>query len=126
MKTYHILKHCTMEWSALCSGCFTSSKRTPVTHCVGGRVDPRAGLDAVAKRKNISSCLCRELNPGCQVRSLVTILTEVAIKKAIFFSTSISGVVFLCVVLNFILHLGFRNNILGFIWLKIGTSGGLL
>jgi len=37
-------------------------------------VSPRAGLDAVAKRKIL--CSCWEWNPGRPARSLVTILTE--------------------------------------------------
>jgi len=37
-------------------------------------VGPRAGQDPAAKRK--IPCSCRESNPGCPVRSLVTILTE--------------------------------------------------
>jgi hypothetical protein len=39
-------------------------------------VDPRAGLDVVAKRKNSSPCL--ELNPGHPAHSIVTILTELS------------------------------------------------
>jgi len=35
-------------------------------------VDPRAGLDAVAKRKNP----CWELNSGCPARSLVTVVSK--------------------------------------------------
>jgi len=38
---------------------------------------PRAGLDAVAKRKN--PCSCREPNPGSPAHSLVTILTELSL-----------------------------------------------
>jgi len=37
-------------------------------------VGPRAGLDAVAKRKN--PCPCRKPNTGPPHRKLVTILTE--------------------------------------------------
>jgi hypothetical protein len=39
-------------------------------------VGPRAGLDAVAKRKTLYPC--RDSNPGRPVRSLVTILTELS------------------------------------------------
>jgi hypothetical protein len=39
------------EWSASRPGRFTSRERTPVTHCIGGWVGPRAVLDAVVKRK---------------------------------------------------------------------------
>jgi hypothetical protein len=37
-------------------------------------VDPRASLEAVAKRKILSHC--RESNPGRPARSLITTLTE--------------------------------------------------
>jgi hypothetical protein len=36
--------------------------RAPGTHCIGGLVGPRAGLDEVQDRK--ICCPCRELNPG--------------------------------------------------------------
>jgi hypothetical protein len=39
------------EWSGSRPGRFTSGKRTPATHWIGGWVDPRAGLDDVEKRK---------------------------------------------------------------------------
>jgi hypothetical protein len=39
-------------------GRFTHRERTPCTHCIGGWMGPRAGLDAVAKRKN------HIINPG--------------------------------------------------------------
>jgi hypothetical protein len=39
------------EWSASRPGRFTPAERAPVTHGVGGWVDPRAGLDDVEKRK---------------------------------------------------------------------------
>jgi hypothetical protein len=42
-------------------------ERTPGTHCTGGWVGPRAGLDAEARRKIL--CLCRGSNPGRSVRS---------------------------------------------------------
>jgi hypothetical protein len=46
---------------------------TPGTHCTGGWVGPRAGLDAEARGKIL--CLCRGSNPGHPVHSH-TILTE--------------------------------------------------
>jgi hypothetical protein len=46
-------------------------ERAPGTHWIGGWVDPRAGLDAVAKRKIPSPC--RESNPCRQARGLVAI-----------------------------------------------------
>jgi hypothetical protein len=39
------------EWSAPCPGRCTRRKRAPGTHWIGGRVGPRARLDAVVKRK---------------------------------------------------------------------------
>jgi hypothetical protein len=47
--------------------CFTPGERIPGTHCTGGWVGPRAGLDAEARGKIL--CLCRESNPGRPVRS---------------------------------------------------------
>jgi len=38
--------------------------KAPGTHWIGDRVGPRAGLDAVAKRKKSHNCTCEELNPG--------------------------------------------------------------
>jgi hypothetical protein len=46
---------------------FGSGERTPGTHCTGGWVGSRAGLDAGARRKII--CFCRGSNPGRPVRS---------------------------------------------------------
>jgi hypothetical protein len=37
------------------TGRFTPGERAPSTHFSGGRVGPKAGLDAVAKRKNLFS-----------------------------------------------------------------------
>jgi hypothetical protein len=39
------------QWLASRPGRFTRGERTPVTHWVGGRVDPKAGLDDLEKRK---------------------------------------------------------------------------
>jgi len=39
-------------WSASSTGCCTPEIRASGTHCKGGWVGPRAGLDAVARRKN--------------------------------------------------------------------------
>jgi hypothetical protein len=39
------------EWSASRHGHFTPRERAPSTHWIGGRVGPRAALDAVLKRK---------------------------------------------------------------------------
>jgi hypothetical protein len=46
---------------------FTSGERTPGTHWTGGWVDPRAGLDAEARREIL--CPCRGSNSGRPVRS---------------------------------------------------------
>jgi hypothetical protein len=35
------------DWSASRPGCFVSGEIAPGTHCIGGWVGPRAGLDAV-------------------------------------------------------------------------------
>jgi hypothetical protein len=50
-----------VEWSASRPGRFTPKERTPATHWIGGWVGPRAGLDAVVKRKIPSPC--RDSNP---------------------------------------------------------------
>jgi hypothetical protein len=44
------------EWSASRPGRFTPREGTPVTNWIGGWVGPRAGLDAVVKRKIPNSC----------------------------------------------------------------------
>jgi hypothetical protein len=49
--------------------------KTHGTHRRGDWVSPRAGLDAVAKRKNLAF---RESNPGHPASSLVTILTDLS------------------------------------------------
>jgi hypothetical protein len=54
------------EWSASHSGRFTPEEKPLVRR----RVGPRAGLDAVVKRKNPRTC--RKSNPGLPARSLVT------------------------------------------------------
>jgi hypothetical protein len=41
--------------------------KDPGTHCTGGWVGPKAGLDAGARRKIL--CLCRGLNPDRPARS---------------------------------------------------------
>jgi hypothetical protein len=64
------------EWSASRSGRFTPGKRAPGTHWIGSRVDFRAGLYSVAKRKIPTPC--RESNSARPARSLVTMLTELS------------------------------------------------
>jgi hypothetical protein len=56
------------------SGCFPPGERATGTHWKGGWVGPRAGLDAVVKRKFPNPC--QESNPSRQTRSLVAIPTE--------------------------------------------------
>jgi hypothetical protein len=60
-----------IEWSASRAGRFN-----PGTQSTEGRTAPRAGLDAMMKRKERLSCHCRELNYGHLACSLVTTLTE--------------------------------------------------
>jgi hypothetical protein len=43
------------ERSAPCPGRFTPGERPPGTHCIGGWVDPRAGLGDVEKRKFLTT-----------------------------------------------------------------------
>jgi len=57
------------DWSVSCLSCFT-----PSTHWIGGWVILRISLDSVAKRK--IHCTYQELNPGCSVLTIVTILAE--------------------------------------------------
>jgi hypothetical protein len=49
------------------------------TPWIGGWVGPRAGLDAMAKRKFL--CPCRNSNPGRLARSLVTVLIEIRVSN---------------------------------------------
>jgi hypothetical protein len=63
------------EWSASFTSHITTRERTLGTYWVGGWVDPRAGLDKVAKRK--TPYPCQELKHGHPAHNLVTILTEI-------------------------------------------------
>jgi hypothetical protein len=54
------------EWSASLSGRFTSGETAPSTHCIGGQVGYRAGLDTVAKKKNIVFAPTGNRNPVVQ------------------------------------------------------------
>jgi hypothetical protein len=47
--------------------CFTPGERAPGTHCIGGWVGPRAGLDAEVRIRIL--CTCQGSNPGCPVHS---------------------------------------------------------
>jgi hypothetical protein len=56
------------EWSTSRAGrAFTPGEKTPGTHCTGGWVGPRAGLDTEDRGKIF--CLCRGSNPGFPVCS---------------------------------------------------------
>jgi hypothetical protein len=58
------------EWSASRHGrAFTPGERTPGTHCTGGWVGPRAGLDTEVRGKIL--CPRRESNPDRPVVQLV-------------------------------------------------------
>jgi hypothetical protein len=58
------------EWSASRPGRFTTRERDPGTHWIGGWVGPRAGLNAVVKRKIPSPY--RESNPDYPIVQPVT------------------------------------------------------
>jgi hypothetical protein len=60
------------EWSVSRPGRFTPRERTPCTHCNGGWVGPRAGLDALVKRKIPSPAGNRTLEP----QSVVVIISS--------------------------------------------------
>jgi hypothetical protein len=73
VKTYRVLAPLFLtsaldggEWSASRPWHFTTGERTLDTDWIGGWVDPRAGMDAVEKRKILQ---CRAWNPGRPARS---------------------------------------------------------
>jgi hypothetical protein len=92
MKRYPVLKHYVMQtyggvevklYAFLTSALTEASGRlhnpgalSRGTHRMRDWVDPRVGLDTVAKRE--TPCPCRELNPGRSARSTVIILTELS------------------------------------------------
>jgi hypothetical protein len=56
------------EWSSSRPGrALPLGERAPGTHCIGGWVGPRSGLDAEVRGKIL--CLCRGSNPGRPVHS---------------------------------------------------------
>jgi hypothetical protein len=57
------------EWSASCAPHFILRERATGTYRIGGWMGPRAGLDAVEKRKN--TCPYRELNPSFSTVQLI-------------------------------------------------------
>jgi hypothetical protein len=64
------------EWSAARPDSFTPGERTAGAHFLGGWVDPRACLNAVAKRK--IRRFRRETQPDHSAHSLVAIPTELS------------------------------------------------
>jgi hypothetical protein len=82
MKTYggvevqlHVFLSSALEegvWLALRPG-----DTAPGTHCTGGWVGPRVGLDKVEKRIKYFQCPYRESNPGRPSRSLFIILIKI-------------------------------------------------
>jgi hypothetical protein len=73
------------KWRASCPWVFTPGERALCNQCIGGLVDPRAGLDVIEKRK--ISFLCPELNPessATPVRNLLTITKIDRIKEQKF------------------------------------------
>jgi len=59
-----------VNWLPSCPGRFNPGVRAPSILWKGGWVDPRAGLDAVAKREKFHCCWSRKLNPGLPASSL--------------------------------------------------------
>jgi hypothetical protein len=58
------------EWSALRPGCTLAPGKDPGTHCTGGWVGPRAGLDTEATGKILSSLPgIKSRSSGCPARS---------------------------------------------------------
>jgi hypothetical protein len=68
-----------VEWSVSRPGRFTTGEIAPGTQWIGGWVGPRAGLDVMEKRKNVSPLM--QMEPSFldrPVRSLVTMWTELS------------------------------------------------
>jgi hypothetical protein len=57
------------EWSASLPGRFNPGKGPPRTHCIGGWMDPRAGLDDMKKWKFLTLTGLELRNLGRQARS---------------------------------------------------------
>jgi hypothetical protein len=54
-----------IKWSDSRSGCFTAQETAPGSHCIGGWVDPTAGMDIMEKIKSLS--LVRISNPDSTI-----------------------------------------------------------
>jgi hypothetical protein len=72
------------KWSASRPGRFIPGETAPGTHCAGGCVGPRAGLDAVQERK-ISFALT-----GIEPRPSIAIPTELSrlLKSTVFWEVT--------------------------------------
>jgi hypothetical protein len=96
-------------------GRFTPEEKAPNTHWIRSWVSPRAGQDAVKKRKKC--CLCHECNTTCPTRSpslcrlnhpcssalLITLLNKLKIISAEYYMSSLSAIFvteLLCLLLN--------------------------
>jgi hypothetical protein len=75
------------EWSASHPSHFTPRETAPGTHWIGGWVGPRAGLDAVVKRKIPSPC--QDSNPNHPAHS--SVLYHQAISKQGFKNLTINS-----------------------------------
>jgi hypothetical protein len=60
---------------------FSPGERTPGTHCTGGWVGPRAGLDTEARGK--ITCLCQGIEPRSVVQSVARHYTDWATQLTI-------------------------------------------
>jgi len=65
------------EWRASRCGRFTTGVINPRTDWMASWMGPKTCLDAVAKRRKSHHYPCRELNPGHEAPSLVTMITEI-------------------------------------------------
>jgi hypothetical protein len=78
------------EWSAACSGRFTSKERAPSTCWKGGWLGLRASLDAVTKRKTFTPSRNRTSVVRCV--ALVTMLTDPSIRNFIEMHSVVSEI----------------------------------
>jgi hypothetical protein len=80
------------EWSGSRPGrALPAGKEPPGTHCTGGLVGPRAGLDAEVRGKTL--CHCRGSNPGRPVRSQILYsLSYLGTIRTIYFRLRLSTI----------------------------------